>query len=166
MRGKGEIMMEANQKPIEVSGTVTEKQNPVEAITSQDFVDLQTDADYEGRAKPRYTITLEVEGARLKIVADKAHAAFGSDIKTVEKVECPTSRQGQFDEAIEEIESAKTDIEDLKDELEQWKDNIPENLKQGEKAQELEAAIENIESVINTLANAISESQMVEFPGM
>lgn len=56
----------------------------------------------------------------------------------------------------------KTYVDDLKQELEDWKDNIPENLQDGEKAGEIESAIDELENLSSALEDLDFGS--VEFP--
>ena len=74
------------------------------------------------------------------------------------------SRQARFDEAIALVENAKETIEELEFELESWLDAMPENLRGGSKADQLESAISDLESVAAALDEALGTN--VEFPGM
>ncbi len=62
------------------------------------------------------------------------------------------------------VSEAKSVIEELRYELQSWLDNLPENLQAGSKAEELESAIDELETVLNGLEEA--ESASPEFPGM
>ena len=64
------------------------------------------------------------------------------------------SRAARYEEAQQEVESAKTTVEDLRDELETWRDGLPANLQQGTKADELQSAIEDLDAVIASLDEA------------
>ena len=68
---------------------------------------------------------------------------------------------------LSEIENVVTgtisDIEELKDELQNWLDNMSENLRNGNKASELEEAISMLEEIIS---NIESIDWSVNFPGM
>jgi predicted DNA-binding protein len=74
------------------------------------------------------------------------------------------SRNARFQAAVEKVGMARSDIEELRDELQSWLDNLPENLQSGTKAEALQEAIDNLESVITSLEEV--ESTDVEFPGM
>ena len=83
---------------------------------------------------------------------------------SIQRKESATSRSDRFSEAQDFVTDAISIGEELKDELQQWKDNLPENLQNGEKAQQLESAIEEIETFVNNLEEAGSASP--EFPTM
>lgn len=74
------------------------------------------------------------------------------------------SRRKRLEEEIEKINSSKTAIEELRDELQVWLDNMPENLQEGQKAEELEEAISSLNMIIDSLEEA--EDNEVNFPGM
>ncbi len=74
------------------------------------------------------------------------------------------SRATRFADAISKVTEAKDEIESLRDELQEWRDNIPENLQDGEKANELDYAIDQIETVLTDIDSV--EGAEVEFPGM
>lgn len=75
-----------------------------------------------------------------------------------------TSRADRFANAQGNISEAKGEVEGLRDELQNWLDGMPENLQQGQKAEAIESAIEELETVITSLEEA--EGAGVEFPGM
>lgn len=120
----------------------------------------------EKRRKARYTITLTVEGARLETIRKKADEAFGTELKAVQKVEHATSRGARLDEAMRILEDAKSEVESLRDEMQEWHDNLPESFQQGQKGEQLEEAVTNLETVIEELDGATSAAENVEFPGM
>ena len=62
------------------------------------------------------------------------------------------------------IKDAKGGIEELMDELQDWLDNMPENLQQSSKAQEIQEALGNLGSIQQSLEEALSVD--VTFPGM
>ena len=76
------------------------------------------------------------------------------------------SRAIRLAEAVERITSGKQDIEELMDELQNWLDNMPENLQQSEKAEQLDDAISLLQTTIEGIDDAVSEAESVEFPGM
>jgi hypothetical protein len=73
------------------------------------------------------------------------------------------SRSERFSEAQGWIADAKNVTEELRDELQNWLDNMPENLQGGSKADELQTAIDELDSVISLLEEA--EGASVDFPG-
>ena len=110
-----------------------------------------------------YKISMTVDGVRLSAVTKKAQEAFGKDVQ-VEKVEHATSRADRFSEAQSLASDAKSIAEELRDELQNWYDNLPENLQSGTKADELQSAIDELESFVSNLDEA--ENASVDFPGM
>lgn len=144
-----------------MDGKVAPKRN-----AETEYVNETPEQQEEKRRKARYTITLTVEGARLETIRKKADEAFGTALKSVEKVEQATSRGGQLEEAMGMVEDAKSAVESLKEEMEQWKDNLPENFQNGPKSEELDEAAQALEEVVGKLDEAVSESENVIFPGM
>lgn len=58
------------------------------------------------------------------------------------------SRRGEVTKTLSDLlADVHSEMEGLRDELQEWKDNIPENLQEGQKAQELDEAIDQLESV-------------------
>lgn len=112
-----------------------------------------------------YKITLTVSGSNIKTVQKAAEKAFGRDAGAqVTKQTVISSRADRLGEAESEIENAKSTVEELKDELQNWYDNLPENLQQSTKAEEIQEAIDNLESISSDLENIDFSS--VSFPGM
>lgn len=120
----------------------------------------------------------EPEFIRLKAEWAEAKAAIEEDV----------SAACSFD-----LSDAQSTLEDLKDELDSWKENLPESLQSGSKADELQEAVDALDSAISTLEggstpefdsedldetksqmetarteleDAISEMEEVSFPGM
>ena len=97
----------------------------------------------------------------LRKAATKAMDSFSfiSAIKVV-----PTSRGDRLSEAESTVEDAKSEVESLRDELQDWYDNLPEQFQSGEKGDQLQEAIDGLESIANSLQDA--EWDSVEFPSM
>jgi predicted RNase H-like nuclease (RuvC/YqgF family) len=74
------------------------------------------------------------------------------------------SRAKRFDEAKAKIEEAKSIFEELQEELQSWLDNLPENLQSSSKADSLNEAIDNLNTIISDCDNI--DGTEVEFPGM
>lgn len=74
------------------------------------------------------------------------------------------SRSARFQAVIDSIDSAKSDIETLKEELENWLDNMPENLQDGQKASELQEAIDALDDIVSNLEDVVDTE--VTFPSM
>jgi vacuolar-type H+-ATPase subunit E/Vma4 len=73
------------------------------------------------------------------------------------------ARADRFNDAQGLITEGKNIIEELREELQSWLDNMPENLQGGSKADELQTAIDELESVIMSLEEV--EGVSVDFPG-
>ena len=76
------------------------------------------------------------------------------------------SRKERFQEVVKNIDDARGATEELIDELQNWRDSLPENLQDGEKADQLDEAIGNLENVLANLLDAVEEGETVEFPRM
>jgi len=74
------------------------------------------------------------------------------------------SRAQRFEAALAKVSDAKCEIEELASELQGWLDNMPESLQGSAKADELQEAIDGLESAMSSLEEA--ESAEVSFPGM
>ena len=74
------------------------------------------------------------------------------------------SRAKRLQRALDNISPEKEMIEELRDELQDWLDNMPENLQGGQKAEQLEAAIDELDQIIDTLDEVVMSA--VDFPGM
>jgi hypothetical protein len=57
-----------------------------------------------------------------------------------------------------------SDAQSLRDELQDWLDNLPENLRDGDKASQLEEAISQLDEFISNCEEAAGID--VDFPGM
>lgn len=116
----------------------------------------------------RYVITWTVEAASPASVEKSLRNAFKRDgevlpVHTVEKVKTAESRADRFSEAEGLADQARQIVEELRDEMEAWKDSIPENLQNGDKANEVQEAYDALETLQGDLENL---SWDVSFPGM
>lgn len=68
-------------------------------------------------------------------------------------------RRKLIDEALDKIEAAKADLETARDEEQEYLDNMPENMRDGDKGQAAQEAIDNLESCINDIDNAINNGR-------
>lgn len=87
----------------------------------------------------------------------------GADV-SVRKEKQAASRAERFSETQGLVEDAKSEAEELRDELQNWLDGLPENLQGGGKADELQPAIDELETFVNACDEATSASP--DFPGM
>lgn len=114
----------------------------------------------------RFTIHLSGKGLQQRTV-DNVLKKLG-DLKdasvSVTKEPDSVSRSDRLDQAIESINDGKGAIEELKSELEEWLSNLPENLQSGEKADQLQSAIDALDELYNEVPDL--DSGNVEFPGM
>ncbi len=111
-----------------------------------------------------YNIVLSVPGNRLPTIEKKAQEAFGDMFRFVKKIDPAKSRADRLNSIEADVQSACSDIEELKDELQEWLDNLPENLQAGDKASELEEAIQALDEVKDGLESVDFSS--VSFPTM
>jgi len=114
----------------------------------------------------QYTMTLTVDAARRESVEKKLRQAFGEEVPThsVEKVKTPESRADRLSQAESSCDDARSIVEELRDELQNWLDSMPENLQSGQKAGEIQEAIDALELLQSDLENLDFGS--VSFPGM
>ena len=86
------------------------------------------------------------------------------------------SRAERLQKVLDEIdwgtvETAQEEVCNLKDELQNWLDNMPENLQNSSKADELQTAIDELEELESDLSSAVDtlqefSSREVTFPSM
>lgn len=81
----------------------------------------------------------------------------------MQEVRLHKSRLDRFSEAMGKVSEALSEVEELKSELENWLDNMPENLRGGSKADELEEAISALDEVINQLQEAEGVGVLMEY---
>lgn len=82
------------------------------------------------------------------------------------KVEHPTTRAERCSAAFASIADGKSELEALQEELESWRDGMPENLQDGEKAQQLDEAISELEDIVGELTQLEDKDGSIEFPAM
>lgn len=116
----------------------------------------------------RWKIEVSGKGIRKasidKLVAD-IKKQYGDEVNvTVSDNTPPASRADRFSEAVDFAEQAKGIGEELKDELQEWFDNLPQNFQDGDKGQQLQAAIDELETFCDQMDQGASAS--VDFPGM
>ena len=64
-------------------------------------------------------------------------------------------------EIVSTLSDCKTKVEILKDTEEEKLENMPDNLKQGDKGQAMEEAIENFRNAVDDIDNAISSLENI-----
>jgi len=74
------------------------------------------------------------------------------------------SRRQRLEDIIGNVEQAKGEVEELQGEIDNWIDSMPENLHGSEKADRLSECLENLQTIMDALQEAIDVE--VEFPGM
>lgn len=75
------------------------------------------------------------------------------------------SRRDELNKVIDSLRESFGTIEDLKDQLQTWHDNLEgTNLENTAKYTELEDIIDIFESGLDSIANAITELEEIEFP--
>lgn len=103
----------------------------------------------------------EREAARKKAEQEAQANPQPVEVKKMSKKN--PSRRERFEHVQSLVADALAQTEELKGELEEWKDNLPENLQNGSKADELDEAIQNLDEMIDALNTA--EGVEVNFPG-
>lgn len=110
-----------------------------------------------------FRITIAKKGLREETVRNILKKEFDTFF-TIEKIEKIESRSDRLSVAESSVQEAISIVEELADELQNWKDGLPENLQNGEKADQLDSAIDALQSLNDELQNA--DFGQVEFPGM
>lgn len=113
-------------------------------------------------------ITVSQKGLRQDgieaLIRDQVRKKYPAASISVAKIERPTSRAERFAAATAKINEASSEVQELYAELESWKDNLPENVQDGNKAQQLEEAMDALEEMHGQLEEA--EGTTVDFPDM
>jgi len=112
----------------------------------------------------RYTVTITVDGNNIATVRKQMAVAFPGQEVHCDKIEFNKSRADRLAEAESLVDDARSIVEELKDEMESWYDSIPENLQQGDKANEVESAKDALDNLQSELENIPFGD--VEFPAM
>lgn len=112
----------------------------------------------------RFRILVGKKGLRYETVKKVAEKVFAGYSVQVTKENEPVTRAERFDRAKDLASQAREEIENLRDELEAWKDSLPENLQNGQKADELDEAINALQEAADGIETM--ENTDVEFPSM
>ena len=112
----------------------------------------------------KYRIVLYATSSNIKWVRQHVAEAFPGQEVTVDRVDPSVTRANRLADAEGERDSAVSMVESLKDEMQEWYDNMPENLKNGSKAEEIQDAINALEEIERSLNDADFSS--VSFPGI
>lgn len=113
----------------------------------------------------KYQINFTLQGARQSAVEKQVRALLGPDVSfSVQKEKIARSRSERLSEAEGSFDNAKSAVSELKDEMEQWMESIPENLQNGTKANEVQEALDALESIEGDMESIDFSS--VNFPGM
>ena len=112
----------------------------------------------------KYTLTATVDFHRVDSLKKMLKEIFGAEAFAVEKLEGPGTREKRFTEAMGKVEDAISEIQELKGEMDDWLESIPENLKEGEKAGEIQECIDALDELISSLENV--QGTDVSFPSM
>lgn len=114
---------------------------------------------------PKYRIVIEVDGKNINTIQKQMEATFPQQAVRVAKMGDGNSRQARLDEASVMVEDAAQIVSELHDEMQEWYDSIPENLQQGEKANEVEEEREALETLKDEL-EGVDFTSASNFPGM
>lgn len=113
-----------------------------------------------------YKVTIMgITAANIKQAEKKVREAFGDEFAAqVMKQDPARSRADRLSEAEAEVSNAASTVEELRDELQEWHDNLPESLQGGGKGDELNDAIQELETIKDNLEQIDFGS--VSFPAM
>lgn len=100
------------------------------------------------------------------VLNPSAEVSEGAASPTTKKSKKQPSRADRAADIINQLDQSYNETEELREELQNWLDNMPENLQQGQKAQELEEAIGELESASSSIDEAKSSLEGTNFPGM
>ena len=120
---------------------------------------LKIDVDIEAES---------IDAARLQAktrVAELVKTDLGEKVQRVVRKKY-SSRADRLDEAKIHLDEALGIVDELKDEIQEWHDNLPENFQNGDKGSALEDCVTNLETVADSINDAVSNCDSVEFPGM
>ena len=116
----------------------------------------------------RWQVTISGKGIRkasVEKLVKKLEEEFGEDASvSCKDATPPESRADRFAAAVNSISDGRGEIECLRDELQDWFDNLPENFQNGDKGNEIQEGIGNLETMASSLEEA--EGTDVNFPGM
>lgn len=106
-----------------------------------------------------------VKKASVEKLAKAMRDQFGKETSvSVTDDSPPESRADRFQTAIDDVSGARAEVEELRDELQNWYDNLPDNFREGDKGEQIQSAIDELETVASSMEEV--ENASVEFPGM
>ena len=118
--------------------------------------------DERKRRKPRYEITLTVEGSKKDTIMEQAKATFGKALVGVELIRIGGGKAADLEIAEDRANDALKIVQGLRGDLKEWKEGRPENFQGDQKEEELDMTISNLEEIGNALDGI---DWHVEFPG-
>jgi hypothetical protein len=138
------------------------KRKPLAATAEQPAEPAE---DSEPKKLPTYRITAVVNAFRKPSVEKKLRDTFGPDaqIFSVERVSTPEGRAQRLREVEEMIKDATAEVEQLENEMQEWLDALPENLQSGQKADDIQTAIDGLQQLTQDLEATDFD---IQFPGM
>lgn len=115
---------------------------------------------------PTYRVTLRIPGNRVDLVRKRLRELLPEEDIEVHVRTLPTnpSRADRLEELGNQVESIAEEVESLRGELEEWRDGLPENLQSSQKADDLNEAIDQLQSIEDELTNV--DFSTVSFPSM
>ena len=131
-------------------------------------VDLDTGAkeawpdEAAAESMPVYDVVLRARS--ISSATKKLASTFGPGaVVSVAKQIHPTSRHARLESASGLVEEARSIVEELADEIESWVESLPENLRGGDKAEQLSECSEGLRAIMAGLEELDFSS--IEFPG-
>lgn len=104
----------------------------------------------------RYSISGTVSDTNIVAVRKKLAEVFkvAEEQIAATKIEESPSRADRLSAAENLVDQARDIVEELREEVQGWHDNLPENLQDGDKAQEIEECASQLEQVGSNLDEA------------
>ena len=111
-----------------------------------------------------YKVEITVTASNINSVRNIMAAAFPGEEVRCDRIDFNPSRTDRLEEAATMVESARLIVEELQQEMENWYDSIPDNLRSGEKANEVEEAKDALENLLSEVESLNFDD--VNFPSM
>lgn len=112
----------------------------------------------------RYLVKFYVNSTQINTLRKQVASAFPGMEAHVDKANPARSRADRLSEIAGTVADAASEVETLKEEMEEWHDSIPDNLKDGDKASEVQEAIDALDTINSDLTNI--DFDQVSFPGI
>lgn len=112
---------------------------------------------------PTYRVTFTTTEARITTLEKKLREQYLGETFTVHRIDENKSRAERLQDAEGDVNAAASTVQELIDEAQGWVDNLPENVQGGEKEEQLNDLIGDLQEIVDTLEGIGWD---IEFPGM